>query len=50
MQHAPGNYALGAAYAMSDGAAVVLLNNTDVEQSAQRALAETLLETLRQAR
>lgn len=37
-------------YDPADGAAVVLLNNTDIEQSDQRRLAETLLDKLLQGR
>ncbi len=37
-------------YAPANGAAVVLMNNTDMEQSAQRELAETLLDALLQGR
>jgi len=44
-----GGYKTLLVYAPADGAAVVLMNNTDIEQSEQRKLAESLLEALRQA-
>ncbi len=45
-----GGYKTLLAYAPADGAAVVLLNNTDIDQGDQGKLAESLLENLLQAR
>ena len=45
-----GGYKTLLVYAPADGAAAVLMNNTDIEQSEQRQLAETLLDKLLQAR
>ena len=45
-----GGYKTLLAYAPVSGAAVVLLNNTDIEQAEQKQLAEALWEALRQAR
>jgi CubicO group peptidase (beta-lactamase class C family) len=44
-----GGYKTLLAYAPADGAAVVLLNNTDIDQSDQGKLAEALLDELLQA-